>query len=83
MAILVVVSVRDRAIGAFARPFSAPSAGVAIRSFIDEVNREGSDMGAHPTDYELYEVGSFDDVLGQFSNPPAPNLLIRAEDAKK
>lgn len=80
MTIHVMVSVFDRAVQAYGRPFAAPSRGAAIRSFVDEVKREGSDMGKHPKDYELYQVGTFDDVAGVFS-ADLPELVIRGEDA--
>lgn len=61
-----VVCVSDRALGAFMRPFFAPNLAMARRSFSDEVNRAGSEMGAHPEDYELHSLGSWNDQTGDF-----------------
>lgn len=85
MTIHTVVSVFDRAAQAYGRPFTVPSKGMAIRSFDDEVNREGSDMGKHPADYELYELGFFDDQEGKFVTftSGSPELILRAEDVLK
>ena len=80
MTIQVMVAVFDRAVQAYGRPFATPSRGAALRSFVDEVKREGSDMGKLPKDYELYQVGTFDDVAGVFS-ADLPELVIRGEDA--
>lgn len=62
----VVVSVRDRAADTFGRPFFVSAVGAAIRSFADEVNRADKDnpLFNHPEDFDLYEVGSFDDDSG-------------------
>lgn len=83
MAILVVVAVKDLAAQAFGRPFFVPSVGVATRSFADEVNRRADDnqMATHPADFELYEVGEFDDSNGMFTfGDRFPRLLTRAVD---
>ena len=78
----VVVSVKDLAAQAFGRPVFVPTAGVAIRSFRDEVNREASDndIFRHPADYELYQIGTFDDSTGLVEALQPPKLLSRALD---
>lgn len=64
----VVLSVYDRAAAAFGRPFFAASVGAAIRSFQDEVNRPAEDnpMNKHASDFDLFELGVFDDSSGLF-----------------
>lgn len=81
--ILVIVSVKDTAAQAFGRPIFVPSTAVAVRSFRDEVNRKDSneDMAKHPEDFELYELGSFDDSDGVIS-VNEPRLVARAKDLK-
>lgn len=66
MAVLVMCSVRDRAVDTFARPFFVPNVKMAIRSFSDEINRadDSNPLFVHPEDYDLYEIGSFDDSDG-------------------
>lgn len=66
MAVLVMLSVRDRAADTFARPFCVPAVGMGVRSFTDEVNRQDSNnpLWMHPEDYDLYEIGSFDESDG-------------------
>lgn len=63
--IRVVCAVRDRATVSFGNPIFVVALGEAHRSFADEVNRDGSPFNAHPEDYDLYELGSFDDATGR------------------
>lgn len=81
----VVVSVKDRAMDAYARPFFVPTTQMALRSFADEVNRQAEDnpMNKHPKDYELYQLGTFDDETGRFENLEQPQRIARAEDVIK
>lgn len=79
--ITIVCAVRDAAAKAFNRPFTAPSTGVAIRSFASEVNRVDAAnlMNTHPSDFELYEVGTFDEDTGIVA-PCTPRSIARAVD---
>lgn len=79
MAQLIVLSVRDRAMDAFMQPFFAPAVGLAVRSFGDEINRAESPMHAHPEDYDLYQVGTFDDQTGIFTSDQ-PRMLAVGKD---
>ena len=64
----IVVAVRDRAADTFGSPFYVVAIGQAIRSFSDEVNRRADDnqLFQHPEDFDLYELGVFDDSTGLF-----------------
>lgn len=72
-----VVAVRDAALQGYGRPFFVASVGVAVRSFADEVSREAADnaMYAHPEDYDLFHVGSFDDATGELT-PVVPPVRV-------
>lgn len=61
-----IVSVRDRAADTYGQPFYVTGLGQAIRSFTDEVNRaeKGNALFEHPEDFDLYEIGNFDDSSG-------------------
>ena len=80
--LLSVVVIRDSAAGAYMRPFYVVSEGQAIRSFQDEVNRKAEDniMFSHPEDFELFLLGTFDDVDGSFSLLKAPKSLATAKN---
>lgn len=66
--IYFVLAVRDRAADAFGQPMFVASKGGAIRSFSDEINRKepNNSLAAHPEDFDLYELGTFDDSNAKF-----------------
>ena len=82
--ILTIVSIKDRAADAFNRPFFVPTANMAIRSFMDEVNRDypENQMFVHPDDFDLYEIGIFDDSNGRIESYADMKLLIQGKQAK-
>lgn len=78
---LIIYSVYDKAIQAYMRPFFFQSDGQALRSFIDEVNREGSEMYAHPEDYALFRIGQFDANGGEVQ-PEISKCIGKAHELK-
>lgn len=79
-----MVSVFDRAVQSFNRPFCVRAVGEAMRSFRDEVNNAQGEMFKHPSDYELYGVGLFDDETGMVEEAGiTPTLIVRGEDCKE
>nr|QJB19101.1 MAG: nonstructural protein [Microvirus sp.] len=68
MSKLLVFSVLDAKVGAFARPYFAPSKAAAIRAFGDVARDPAHEVGRHPEDYTLYHVGLFDELTGQLEN---------------
>jgi len=80
----VMCTVKDRAADAFGRPFFLNAIGQAIRSFTDEINKDYEDnqMFNHPDDFDLYDLGMFDDANGQFALHQEPKLLVRGKDVK-
>lgn len=78
--VLVVCAVRDIKVDAFNRPFFMRHRQEALRSFSDEVNRSGSDnpLAAHPEDYELYELGHWEDSSAQFTLHERPVQIVAA-----
>lgn len=79
--LLKVCAVKDSAADAFGRPFFVPTIGLAMRSFIDEVNNRESPFNAHPDDYTLYEIGEFDDNVGSLVSWDVPRLVMRGKEA--
>lgn len=79
--ILTVCAVRDTVADVYHRPYFMQSAGVAVRSFTDEVMREGEDnqLYKHPQDFVLYELGTYDDADAKFTLHDAPKHLIKAD----
>lgn len=79
---LLVCTVRDSAVDSFLRPFYVRSSGEAIRVFGDAVNGGDNGMKAHPEDYELYHIGTFEEENGVIQACDR-RLLIRAVDCLK
>jgi hypothetical protein len=75
-----VCAVKDRAVNAYNRPIYVPTVGVAIRSFTDEVNRQDSELQNHPEDYDLYEIGQWDDETAIYTPLETPRVITRAQD---
>lgn len=79
---LLLCSVRDSAMQAYAPIMTFVAMGQAQRSFRDEVNRKDSAMFAHPEDYELWLVGWFDEDTGVIELV-RPECVARAKDLKE
>nr|QJB19236.1 MAG: nonstructural protein [Microvirus sp.] len=75
---LKLFCVFDSKVGSYLPPFSARTAGEAIRMFESSVKQEKSQMALFATDYSLFEVGSFDDQLATFEFPKAPAVIATA-----
>lgn len=80
-----VCSVFDQALVAYARPFFAPTTAAAVRSFADEVNRKAPDnpLSAHPEDYALFWIATFDDESGRFETYEPAERLVTAVNVRK
>jgi len=80
--IMTVVSILDTAAGAYGRPAFVASQGVAVRQFQDEVNRASDDdqLYKHYDDFQLFELGTFDDNTAKFDLNESPKLICRAKD---
>jgi len=85
MAVLIACCVRDEALQAFNRPFFVNSAGFAMRSFEDEVNRDDPNnaMLHHPKDFSLWQIGTFDEESGRMESLDVPIRLCQAESVLK
>ena len=81
---LVIVAVKDRAADAFMRPFFVPTPAMAVRSFMDEVQREAADnqLFHHSDDFDLYEIGIFDDSTGRITSYDDMKVLMLGKQAK-
>lgn len=79
-----IVSIHDRATAAYGRPIFVAASGQAIRSFQDEINRNepNNEMARHPDDYDLYELGLFDDGTGKFETYQEPHQLAIGKQLK-
>jgi len=79
-----VCAVRDRAADAFGQPMFVPNKGIAIRSFIDEINRaeQTNQLYMHPEDFDLYALGEYDDNTGEIKSLTRPLQIAIGKDVK-
>ncbi|CRH64993.1 Uncharacterised protein [Chlamydia trachomatis] len=61
---MILVSVYDKKAQTFSQPFCAINEQVAIRQFGDAVRDTNTAICAHPEDYQLFNVGVFDESHG-------------------
>lgn len=63
-----VFAVKDRLADVFGQPFQQANKLSAIRAFTDSVNSVGETnmLNKHPDDFDLYELGTFDDCTGLY-----------------
>lgn len=59
----------------FGSPFFSVNANTAVRSFAAAANDPNSEISQFPTDFILYELGSFDDTTGVIC-PHAERLYL-------
>lgn len=59
-----VFAIYDKIAAAFQPVFCVPSVGQAERAFHDACSVPDSDLGKHPSDYDLYQVGVFNQESG-------------------
>lgn len=65
---MFVYSIYDKQAEMFNLPFFQQTAGLAKRAFFDLVNDSSSTLFKHPEDFELWCLGKFDDLTGEFSS---------------
>lgn len=77
----VIIAIKDNAVQAFQPLFNVRSEGEAIRNFMDVINDVNNrQLNKHPSDFDLYILGYFNDDTGQLEATPLPKLLVRGLD---
>lgn len=71
----VVMSVFDKKADAFIRPFLVPTVRVGARAFQSIILDSTSDLHQFPDDYNLMELGTFDDNSGVYENLKHPKFI--------
>lgn len=80
---LAICSLFDRAIAAYGRPMFVPAVGAAVRSLTDEANNPESELSKHPEDYDLYDLGFFDDADASFTLRDKPLFVVSTKSLMK
>ncbi len=62
-----LLSIYDMVSQRYMKPFWAQNVGSAVRSFGDMCGEADSVLAAHPEDYALYHIASFDDSTGKLT----------------
>lgn len=68
-------TVFDEKASVFMLPFFETTIGQATRAFSDAVNTDDHPFNRHPGDYTLFEIGTYDDNSGNFTNLDTPRSL--------
>lgn len=69
-------SVYDKKAECFSPPFFMRATGLALRGFIDMINSgEKTQYSAHPEDFDLYELGEWNDETGKVEQYEIARLL--------
>lgn len=74
----VVIAMYDTVAEIFTPPMFVPSVGVAYRDLQDVAARggEGNVLAAHGGDFQVFQLGTYDEQTGVFSPLPRPVLLV-------
>ena len=79
--ILQICAMFDRAAQTYGRPFFVHNSAVAVRSLTDELKNPESELARHPEDYDLYDIGAYDDDDASITTyDDGPKLIVRAQD---
>lgn len=70
-----VVSVFDKKTGLYGNPFIVRHVGEAIREWDVVRKNPETKYGKNPEDFDLMEIGSYDDSKGHFTNLQSPRTL--------
>lgn len=78
----LVLVLRDDKAEIFMQPFFVATMGIAFRSLRDEIARggEGNILSAHTGDFEIWEIGAYDEESGQILPVnPSPRFVCKLE----
>lgn len=80
---MLVFSMRDVKADYFMTPKFARTRFEIQRSLETAVNDPESDFGKYSADFQLYEIGSFDEMSGVLKGHPLPQLVCSAMELKR
>ena len=75
---LKVFAIYDAKAESYLPPFHMTATGLALRAFQDMACDKSHQIGQHPEDYTLFELGEFDQFKGQYKIPPNKKPLGNA-----
>lgn len=75
---IMLYSVYDSKAAVYGQPNFLLNRGTALRAWQDACNDAQSNVGKHPADFTMFEIGSWDDETGQITMHAAPISLGNA-----
>lgn len=78
-----VFVIRDAKAEVFNMPFFKLTKGEAERDFRSLVNEPGSNVNKYPDDFDLYYIGTYDDISGTVKSLDTPQHLCKAVSVLK
>lgn len=76
-------TIRDSATSCFSSPFAARSQEEGIRNFISMASDPRSLVCQFPHQYDLYELGTFDDLNGKQDLHHSPQHIMKGVEVQK
>lgn len=73
-----IYAILDKKGGIFNQPFYQHTHGTAERAFQELAKDPQSFVSKYPSDYDLYHLGSYDDVTGMIKTEQKPVHIINA-----
>lgn len=83
MSKLMLYSVYDAKVKYFHNPMFMRNKGEAIRSWQEAANDDKSQISRHPSDFDLFEIGEFDDQTAKIVMHQSPVSIGLAVHFKK
>lgn len=77
-----IFSVRDIAADVYSNPFTSQNQLTATRDFAHACSDPNSSLSKNPEDFQLYQLGTFDDELGVLEGHQ-PKLVANATQFQK
>nr|QJB20089.1 MAG: nonstructural protein [Microvirus sp.] len=81
--IKAIFSIRDKKAGVFLAPFFTDNVATARRQLALPANSEESFLGIYPEDYDVYNLGTWDDNSGQIEMKPVPDFCFCISELAK
>lgn len=78
-----VFSVFDKKAGVYCTPFVSHSIATATRDFTQAVNDPNSQVHKFASDYELYQIGAWDEDTGRMDVCPSPDFVVNGSSLQE
>lgn len=75
---LYVYAIFDRKAQIYSQPFFTPNEAVAVRMLRGMVREPGTQIHSSPEDFTLYNLGTYNDLIGVFDCPKEPIPVVNA-----